>query len=59
MTRPPSLRAERAMRLADGHLFHVVTKGQGNMASYAVQIPPEDRWKTILHVRRLQSAGAR
>lgn len=59
MTRPPSLRAERALRMKDGEAFHVVTKGQGNMASYAVQIAPDDRWKAILHLRSLQTSGTR
>lgn len=56
MLPPPSLKAERAMKMPDGQAFHVITKGQGNMASYAVQIAPEDRWKAILHVRALQGA---
>jgi hypothetical protein len=30
-----------------------------NMASYAVQVRPEDRWKAILHVRALQTRGVR
>lgn len=59
MLPPPSLRAERAMKMPDGQMFHVLTRGQGNMASYAVQVAPEDRWKAILHVRALQQAGAR
>lgn len=59
MLQPPSLKAERAVKMADGQMFHLLTKGQGNMASYAVQVAPEDRWKAILHVRALQAGGAR
>jgi mono/diheme cytochrome c family protein len=59
MLPPPSLKAERAVKMRDGQMFHVVTKGQGNMSSYAVQVAPEDRWKAILHVRELQGAQAR
>jgi hypothetical protein len=59
MLPPPSLKAERAVQMRDGQLFHVITRGQGNMASYAVQVRPEDRWKAILHVRALQAGGAR
>ncbi|MCE9637009.1 MAG: cytochrome c [Planctomycetes bacterium] len=59
MTRPPSLRADRALQMKDGQVFHVVTKGQGNMASYAVPIAPDDRWKAILHLRALQTTGTR
>ena len=54
MLRPPSLLAERALAMKDGQAFHILTMGQGNMASYAVQVPPEDRWKAILHVRKIQ-----
>ncbi len=41
----------------DGGFFHVITRGQGLMASYAVQVLPEDRWAVILHVRTIQRAG--
>jgi mono/diheme cytochrome c family protein len=59
MIRPPSLLAARAVGIADGEAFHIVTRGQGNMASYASQVAPEDRWKAILHVRVLQKGAAR
>ena len=51
---PPSLSAARALAMADGELFHVLTRGQGTMASYEAQLTPEDRWRVILHVRALQ-----
>lgn len=51
---PPSLHAARALALTDGELFHILTYGQNNMASYASQLTREERWKVILHVRRLQ-----
>jgi len=59
MLPPPSLKADRAVKMRDGQVFHVVTKGQGNMASYAVQVAEEDRWKAILHVRTLQAGAVR
>ncbi|MEK6608675.1 MAG: cytochrome c [Myxococcota bacterium] len=55
---PPSLKAAHARSLADGQMFHVVTRGQGLMPSLASQVRPEDRWKAIQHVRSLQTAGA-
>lgn len=58
MLKPPSLLAERARTIADGEAFHILTMGQGNMASYAVQVSAEDRWKAILHVRVLQKGKA-
>lgn len=56
---PPPLDAEHAVTLKDGQLFHILTYGQGNMASYASQLSREDRWKVILYLRSLQQrAGA-
>ncbi len=51
---PPSLLASRAMGMPDGELFHVLTYGQGNMASHAAQLTEEERWQVITHVRTLQ-----
>lgn len=59
MIPPPSLLAVRALEMKDGQMFHIVTMGQGNMASYAAQIEPEDRWKVIRHVRTLQAGGVK
>ena len=55
---PKSLQSEDMMRWKDGHIFHVITKGQGVMPSYAQQIQPEDRWAVIHYVRALQRAQA-
>lgn len=54
---PPSLLAERARKLPDGHLFHIISRGQGIMPSYAVQVRPADRWKAIAWVRKLQGGA--
>ena len=54
MLPPPSLLAARALQIADGELFHVLTRGQGAMASYALQLAPRERWQVIQHVRALQ-----
>jgi mono/diheme cytochrome c family protein len=51
---PPSLLADKARELKDGQLFHILTYGQGNMASYAGQLSRADRWSAVLHVRALQ-----
>jgi mono/diheme cytochrome c family protein len=42
----------------DGHLYHIVTYGRGMMSSYATQIAPDDRWKAITWVRKLQKDAA-
>lgn len=54
---PPSMLAPKAMQMADGQMFHVLTYGQGNMPSYAAQIERADRWAVIAYVRTLQQAG--
>jgi mono/diheme cytochrome c family protein len=51
---PSSLLADRAIQMKDGHLFHVLTYGQGNMPSFAAQLSRDDRWSVILHIRMLQ-----
>lgn len=51
---PPSLVAPRARNLPDGHLFHVITRGQGIMAPYAAQVLADDRWRIVHFVRTLQ-----
>jgi mono/diheme cytochrome c family protein len=53
---PKSLQSDDMRRWGDGHIFHVITKGQGIMPSYAQQIQPEDRWAVIHYVRVLQRA---
>jgi len=56
--RPPSLQSDKIKGWADGQIFHVITRGQNLMPSYATQIRPEDRWAIIRYVRALQRAGA-
>lgn len=43
-----------AAKMADGHIFHIISYGRGNMPSYAAQLNQRDRWKIILHLRQLQ-----
>jgi mono/diheme cytochrome c family protein len=51
---PPSLFAEKALKIKDGQMFHILTYGQANMPGLAAQISREDRWKVILKVRDMQ-----
>ncbi|MGZ3705530.1 MAG: c-type cytochrome, partial [Bdellovibrionota bacterium] len=53
---PKSLQSDDMLKWKDGHLFYVITKGQGVMPSYAQQIQPKDRWAVIHYVRALQRA---
>jgi mono/diheme cytochrome c family protein len=51
---PPSLFADKATKMHNGQMFHIITYGQGNMPSLVSQITREDRWKVIRYVRSLQ-----
>jgi len=55
--KPRSLVAESAVKLNDGEIFHSITLGFGSMGAHGAQIRPEDRWKIILYVRKLQTEG--
>ncbi|MBE7411645.1 MAG: cytochrome c [Leptospiraceae bacterium] len=53
---PTPLTQERVVKFTDGQIYHVITVGKGVMSSYASQIEPEDRWKLIQYIRKLQEA---
>lgn len=57
--KPPSLLRPFTKSMKDGQIFHLATYGRGMMPPHGPQIPVEDRWKLILHVRALQSASAK
>lgn len=54
---PPQLFSDKVTNWPDGRIFHVITRGQNLMPSYASQILPEDRWAVIHYVRVLQRAA--
>ncbi|TAN06906.1 MAG: cytochrome c [Rhizobiaceae bacterium] len=56
---PPSLLAEHAMKLSGNQIFQIVSHGQKNMPSYAVQVPPQDRWAAVSYIRTLQGDAQR
>jgi mono/diheme cytochrome c family protein len=51
---PPSLHTPQAREFKDGRIFHVITRGQNKMPSYADMLTPEERWSVVLYVRALQ-----
>ncbi len=55
--RPPSLLSEKVRDWPDGRIYHVITRGQNLMPSYATQIRPSDRWAIVDYVRVLQRAA--
>jgi mono/diheme cytochrome c family protein len=54
---PPPLFSDKVRNWPDGRIYHIITRGQNLMPSYASQILPEDRWAAIHYVRALQRAA--
>jgi len=54
---PPSLLTEKIRGWEDGRIFHIITKGRGNMPSYSGQLDPEQRWAVVHYVRALYRAA--
>jgi len=54
---PPSLLSAKVSGWPDGRIYHVITRGQNLMPSYASQILPEDRWAAIHYVRALERSA--
>ena len=51
---PPSFHEDRLRSSPVGYYVDVMTHGFGVMPSYAVAIPPEDRWAIAAYLRALQ-----
>lgn len=51
---PPSFNDERRKGLLAGQMYAAIKNGvnNGNMGSYAAQIPVEDRWAIVAYIRR-------
>lgn len=52
--KPPSLLTDKVRGWTDGHLYHVITVGQGVMGPYAAHIPQKYRWQVVNYIRTLQ-----
>lgn len=53
-TKIPAVVSPKIRNWTDGQLYHIITMGRGTMWSYAYQIEPEDRWKLVAYIRKLQ-----
>lgn len=51
----PNFAVGRYAEMTEGHIFHVITHGQGRMWPYASQLEPVDRWKVVRYVQTLQN----
>lgn len=49
-----SYHVDRLREVPDGYLFDVITNGKNTMASYAHQVPVQDRWAIVAYIRALQ-----
>lgn len=50
----PNYSSDALKDVSGGHIFHVITHGKGRMWPHAAQVTPEERWKIVLYVQRLQ-----
>ncbi len=55
-SRPPSYFDPRLRQVPLGHFYDVIKNGYGAMASYAVQVEPQDRWAIAAYIRTLQAS---
>jgi mono/diheme cytochrome c family protein len=49
-----NLNSDAIKYVSEGHIFHVITNGKGNMWAHGSQISAEDRWKIAKYVKVLQ-----
>lgn len=54
MPHPTSYHDPRLLAADDQHFFDVITNGYGAMYSYAMRVPPHDRWAIVAYIRALQ-----
>jgi mono/diheme cytochrome c family protein len=52
--KPPSVLSDKIKGWPDGHIYHVITEGQGVMGPYASHIPQAYRWQVVNYIRFLQ-----
>jgi mono/diheme cytochrome c family protein len=53
--KPASLVNDKMKAAPDGEIYHVISVGQGVMQEHGSIIRPDDRWKIVLYLRKLQS----
>ena len=48
-----NLTVARYLPITEGHIFHVITVGQGLMGAHGSQVSPEERWKIARFVKEV------
>lgn len=51
---PKNLSGETGRKLRDGEIYHTITLGIRSMGAHGSQIRPDDRWKLVTYIRKLQ-----
>ncbi len=51
----PTYKSGRVKGVSEGHIFHVITHGKARMWPHKSQLSPEERWKVVRYVQKLQS----
>jgi len=54
--KPANLLGQTFLEYPDGKLYHAIVAGKNAMASYAADVPEDDRWAAIHYIRALQRA---
>jgi mono/diheme cytochrome c family protein len=57
--KPPSILTDKVKAWPDGHLYHVITMGQGVMGPYASHIPQKYRWQVVNYIRFLEKQAGK
>lgn len=52
--KPPAVVSDKVKGWTDGHLYHVITMGQGVMGPYASHVPQKYRWQLVNYIRFLE-----
>jgi hypothetical protein len=53
----PNYASDAYKNLNEGHIFHVITFGKARMWPHASQVTPEERWKIVHYVQKLQKGS--
>lgn len=53
----PNYTTDAYKNLNEGHIFHVITHGKARMWPHGSQINPEERWKIVHYVQKLQKGA--
>jgi mono/diheme cytochrome c family protein len=55
-TSPANLNSDNIQHQPDGQIYSTILHGKGAMSGYGSQVPAQERWAIIAHVRLLQNA---